>query len=175
MNLLFPSKTDAIIASNHLIHPDAVLRRLRRLELIGVIRQHKGVWKVVPPPVDEPEPTSIVGQQKLSRRDDGKCANPGCNNLARKDGKFCSRACVNSSMVKNPRKPCLICGNITGNLKYCCSACRSKGIRKPLPRCRLCGNEVSTHERIYCSRVCHAESQRGNAPNMSGGRRGRKT
>jgi predicted nucleic acid-binding Zn ribbon protein len=160
MNLSFPSKTDALLLANRLVHPDAVLRKLRILAVLGVIREHRGVWKVLPKPVDEPDPEPIVKQPRLAKRADGRCACPGCKNPTRLDATFCSRKCVYNAIRTIPEKPCKVCGTATRNAKYCSMACKLKALSKPLPKCRLCDNTVKKHGNIYCSHECHSVSQK---------------
>lgn len=137
MNLLFPSKTEALIAANRLIHPDAVLRKLRRLSLIGAIRQRNGFWEAAPRPKDDPWDAPVNSMPGPEKR-----------------------------LIK-----CKVCGRDTYHTKYCCLACKNRGMSKPLPKCLLCSNTVKNHKRTFCSKACRDKAQIGNHLRMRGGKR----
>jgi len=137
MNLVFPSKTDAIMRANHLVHPDAVLRKLRILAVLGVIRERNGTWEKIVPPKDDSWDSPV-------------------NSLPKP--------------VKNLIQ-CKVCGKDTYHERYCCVACKTKGMSKPLPKCQVCGNTCKRHIRTFCSKECRDKSQIGNRLMMSGGKR----
>lgn len=66
-----------------------------------------------------------------------KCLNCQQDLLSKHSKKFCSRSCAasfnNRSKVKHgrcARKPCLVCGTITTNAKYCSELCMGKSMIK---------------------------------------------
>jgi predicted nucleic acid-binding Zn ribbon protein len=45
-----------------------------------------------------------------------------------------------------------------GKKKFCSNKCRWEYQR---PKCPICGNPIPRRDRIYCSRACYADAQRG--------------
>lgn len=127
MNLAFPRTTDALMAANRRIHPDAVLRKLRILAVLGVIRERNGTWeKLPPPPKDEEEVVPSVWNYGKCRI----CSAP----VGRTDAKYCSRECSHKGGAHRqhlPRPNCRMCGKKVGTPKniYCSKTCHSDGMR----------------------------------------------
>lgn len=123
MNLVLPAATDAIIAANRLIHPDAILRKLRMLSLVGAIRERNGIWEPVPRPKDEPWDAPVNAKLKSEKRLI-QCKTCGKDTYHES---YCCVACKTIGLRK-PRRNCPICG-ATVNKRcntYCSKQCRDR-------------------------------------------------